>query len=71
MKKISKRKNITLKSVNNQTSNRHTRAKVWHTMSKDLNSIYESLRPIYEELEKDFQAFDVVDLIYYERWLNE
>lgn len=40
-------------------------------MSKDLSSIYEDLRPIYAQLDKDFQAVDVVDLIYYERWLNE
>ena len=39
-------------------------------MSKDMGAIYDSLRPIYEELDEDFQAIDVVDLIYYERWLN-
>ena len=71
MKKFRKYKNIRLKSVNNQTSNRHRYFKCWHIMSKDLSSIYEDLRPIYAQLDKDFQAVDVVDLIYYERWLNE
>lgn len=70
VKKFCKRKNIRFKSVNNQT-NRHRKTDIWHTISKDIKSIYESLRPIYEELDRDFQTVDVVDLIYYERWLNE
>ena len=58
--------------VNNQKENlHHNLCKLYHIMSKDLRAIYDSLRPIYEELDEDFQAIDVVDLIYYERWLNE
>ena len=30
----------------------------------------QELSPIYQELDDDFQTIDVVDLIYYERWLN-
>lgn len=71
MKKICKSKNNSLKSVNNQTSNRHRYSSKWHIMSKDIGQIYESLRPIYAQLDSDFQKVDVVDLIYYERWLNE
>lgn len=71
MKKIIKLKNIRLKSVNNQRTNLHNRSLVLHSISKDIKSIYDNLCPIYAELDKDFQAVDVVDLIYYERWLNE
>ena len=70
MKKI-KNKNRLFKFVNNQKENlHHNLCKLYHIMSKDLQTIYDSLRPIYEELDKDFQMIDVVDLIYYERWLN-
>ena len=72
LKKNLKKKFIRLKSVNNQKENlHHNLCKLYHIMSKDLGAIFDSLRPIYEELDKDFQAIDVVDLIYYERWLNE
>lgn len=71
MKKLIKSKNIRLKSVNNQKTNHHNTPICWHTISKDIKSIYEELCPIYEELDRDFQTVDVVDLIYYERWLNE
>ena len=70
MKKI-KNKNKLFKFVNNhKTKLHHKTHKFYHIMSKDLQTIYDSLRPIYEELDKDFQMIDVVDLIYYERWLN-
>jgi len=75
LKKILKTKNIYRKSVNNQTTfthkillNRHRLSKGWNC--DNLTSIYQDLLPIYAELDKDFQAIDVVDLIYYERWLN-
>lgn len=71
LKKIIKNKNIRMKSVNNQKTFHHIKDMCLHSISKDIKSIYESLCPIYEELDKDFQAVDVVDLIYYERWLNE
>ncbi len=70
MKKL-KNKNRRVKSVNNyKTKLHHKSLRCWHSMSKDLTAIYDSLRPIYEELDSDFQKIDVVDLIYYERWLN-
>lgn len=71
VKKIIKRTFISLKSVNNQRTNLHNRYGCLHSISKDIKDIYYSLCPIYEELDKDFQAIDVMDLIYYERWLNE
>ena len=70
--KIVKNKNIKFKSVNNhKTKIYHKGSKSWHTISKDWQKIYQMLSPLYQELDKDFGAVDVVDLIYYERWLNE
>ena len=70
LKKFLKTKNIYNKIVNNQITDHHKMCRVFHSISKDWASIYEALRPIYLELDKDFQAIDVVDLIYYERWLK-
>lgn len=72
MKKILKRKNIYKKSVNNQTT------KIFHKLF-DKNHILikgwvenlKELIPIYQEIENDFKQIDAVDLIFYERWLNE
>ena len=75
LKKILKTKNIYRKNVNNQTTfthkilfNLHRLSKGWDI--KNLASIYQDLLPVYAELDKEFQTIDVVDLIYYERWLN-
>lgn len=75
MKKILKFKNRLRKIVNNQTTSTHKIFYVHHRVSKEwdfdnLTSIYQELLPVYMELDKEFQAIDVVDLIYYERWLN-
>ena len=71
MKKILKKRNITYRFVNNhKTKIYHTNMISNHIVSKDMIRIMEELYPIYRELDSDFQAIDVVDLIYYERWLN-
>ena len=75
MKKILKNKNIYRKFVNNQTSIGHILLSINHSVSKEwLNyynpSTYQDLINLYEDLDKEFTAIDVVDLIYYERWLN-
>ena len=31
----------------------------------------QELAPIYQELDNEFQTIDMVDLNFYERWLNE
>ena len=67
-----KNKNIKFKSVNNhKTKIYHNLSRTWHSISKDWQKIYDMLSPLYQELERDFGAVDVMDLIYYERWLNE
>ena len=40
-------------------------------MSKDFQKEIEGLRYVYEELDEEYSAIDMVDLIFYERWLNE
>ena len=70
MKKILKFKNRVQKFVNNQTTSTHKIFYVHHRVSKEwdfdnLTSIYQELLPVYMELDKEFQAIDVVDLIYY------
>ena len=71
MKKIIKNKNRSLKSVNNHKIKiYHKKYGRNHIVSKDLSSLYESLGPIYQELDSDYMAIDMIDLIFYERWLN-
>lgn len=69
LKKLAFRKFRYRKIVNNHKILNH---KFWsfpHKVSKELESIYSSLIPIYEELE-DLTLIDLVDLEFYERWLN-
>ena len=71
MKKNIKSKNRNMKYVNNhKTKLHHKTGNIYHMMSKDILLAYASMSPIYEELNKDFQTIDVVDLLFYERWLN-
>lgn len=71
MKKILKKKNIVFKYVNNhKTTNYHILFGLNHNVSKGLEMIYSNLAPVYAELENDFQTIDLIDLKYYERWLN-
>lgn len=71
LKKILKKKNIVFKYVNNhKTTNYHILFVINHNVSKGLESVYSNLAPIYAELENDFQTIDLIDLKFYERWLN-
>ena len=71
MEKILKKRNRSYRSVNNhKTKIYHINIVDNHIVNKDMIQIMEELYPIYRELDNDFQAVDVVDLIYYERWLN-
>ena len=71
MKKILKKKNIVFKYVNNhKTTNYHILFVINHNVSKGLERVYSNLAPIYTELENDFQTIDLIDLKFYERWLN-
>ena len=55
---------------NHKTKIYHIKAFNNHIVSKDMIRIMSELYPIYQELDSEFQTIDVVDLIYYERWLN-
>lgn len=71
LKKIIKKKNRSLKSVNNHKIKiYHKKSSQNHIVSKDLEKLYEELGPIYQELDNDYMAIDMIDLIFYERWLN-
>jgi hypothetical protein len=71
LKKILKKKNIVFKYVNNhKTTNYHILFVINHNVSKGLERVYSNLAPIYAELENDFQTIDLIDLKFYERWLD-
>ena len=71
MKKLIKKKNRSLKSVNNHKIKiYHKKGSLNHIVSKDLESLYKTLSPIYHDLDGDYMAIDMIDLIFYERWLN-
>ena len=72
LEKIIKNRNRTLKNVNNhKTKIYHIWGDKIHILNKEMIQIMSELSPVYEDLCKDFQTVDLVDLIYYERWLNE
>ena len=72
LEKIIKKRNISYRFVNNhKTKIYHIKTLNNHIVSKDMIRIMSELYPIYQELDSEFQIIDVVDLIYYERWLNE
>ena len=71
MKKVIKIKNRSFKSANNhKIQNYHKFYEKKHIVSKGLEEIYYQLAPIYQELDEDFQKTDLIDLEFYERWLN-
>lgn len=70
LKKLIKNKNITVKSVNNHKIKNHKFHPIKHIVSKELEEIYSSLSPIYQSLNNDFMMVDLIDLEFYERWLN-
>lgn len=70
VKKIIKNKNITVKSVNNHKIKNHKFNLNYHMVSKEMAQIYSSLAPIYQSLNDEFEKIDLIDLEFYERWLN-
>ena len=71
LRKVVIKKNRYLKIVNNhKIQNYHKLYGKKHIVSKELEDIYKSLTPIYEELDNAFSSVDLVDLEFYERWLN-
>ena len=71
MGKIIKKRNSCLKFVNNhKTKVYHICRYSEHIVNKEIVDVMQQLAPIYQELDNDFQTIDVVDLIYYERWLK-
>ena len=66
-----KNKNRTVKSVNNhKTQIYHKKRSCNHIVSKEWERIYKSLAPIYQDLDGDYMQVDLIDLEFYERWLN-
>ena len=71
LKKVTKKKNRSIKIVNNHKIKIYHKSRAnRHTINKDIGEIYKDLCPIYQELENDFMPVDMIDLIFYERWLN-
>lgn len=71
MKKLLKNKNRSYKIVNNHKIQIYHKIAVKnHNVNKGWEDIYRSLSPIYQQLENDYSAIDMIDLIFYERWLN-
>lgn len=65
-----KNKNITFKIANNHKTIYHKLGFRNHIVSKGLIWDYSMLIPIYQELAEDFERSDLIDLEFYERWLN-
>ena len=71
MSKFLKNRHRYRKNVNNLDIKSHIYYVRKHIVSKDITRAYEEMSLIYEQLDTDFQKIDVVDLEFYERWLNE
>lgn len=71
MKKVLKNRHRSLKNVNNLNIKNHIYKSNSHNLNKDILKAYLDMSKIYTELDSDFQKIDVVDLEFYERWLNE
>jgi hypothetical protein len=72
MKKLIQNKNRIYKSVNNHKIQIYHKLKAnKHNVNGRLFDIYNQMSAIYLDLENDFQAVDLIDLEFYERWLNE
>ena len=71
LKKLLKIKNRIYQSANNhKIPSIHKMVVSNHTVSKGIQEIYKCLAPIYEDLDSGFSAIDLMDLEFYERWLN-
>ena len=71
LKKLVKNKNRIYQSANNhKIPSIHKIIQRKHNVSKGLQEIFRELAPIYEVLDIDFCVADLMDLEFYERWLN-
>ncbi len=71
LRKLLKNKNRIYQFANNhKIPSIHKKMRQQHNVSKGIQEIFRELAPIYEELNKDFCATDLMDLEFYERWLN-
>ena len=71
MKKQNKKKNRTRKSVNNHKIRIYHKLKASkHNVSRETIEAYVQMTPIYQELGSAFEKADLIDLEFYERWLN-
>ena len=71
MKKLVRKKFRSLKSVNNHKIQIYHKLRAnKHIVNGELGVIYKQMLPIYQELDFDFQKADLIDLEFYERWLN-
>jgi hypothetical protein len=71
MKKQNKKKNRTRKSVNNHKIRIYHKSRATkHNVSRETIEAYAQMIPIYQELSEDFERADLIDLEFYERWLN-
>lgn len=70
LKKLIRKKNISKKSVNNHKIKNHKFYANNHIVSKEIEEIYTSLTPVYQTLNADYERVDLIDLEFYERWLN-
>ncbi|MBE5739043.1 MAG: hypothetical protein E7354_04895 [Clostridiales bacterium] len=71
MKNILKNKHRYRKIVNNLDIKIHIYYPKSHNVSKGIIQAYLDMSAVYIDLDSDFQKIDVVDLDFYERWLNE
>ena len=72
MKKLVPKKNRTFKSVNNHKIQIYHKLKAnKHIVNGGIKEVFDSLAPIYQELEREYCEIDLIDLVFYERWLNE
>ena len=71
MRKILKSKNIYSKIANNHKIQNHKFSLLNHIVSKEWIRGFAEMTPIYNELDYDYGLIDLVDLKFYERWLND
>lgn len=71
LKKLVKNKNRIYQFANNHKIPSIHKLTIYnHNVSKGLQEIFRELAPIYEELDGGFATIDLMDLEFYERWLN-
>jgi len=71
LKKLLKNKNIYVKTVNNhKTQVYHKFWDKYHILSKGYRENISDMLHIYQDIDNDFTKVDLIDLNFYERWLN-